>query len=36
MMFFLAPFLSPLERMKDKGINTIGSRLNRMEDKVSA
>uniref|UniRef100_A0A8C2A8Y7 Potassium voltage-gated channel subfamily KQT member 1 n=1 Tax=Cyprinus carpio TaxID=7962 RepID=A0A8C2A8Y7_CYPCA len=32
---FMAPFLSLLERMKDKGINTIGSRLNRMEEKVS-
>ncbi|RXN17176.1 potassium voltage-gated channel subfamily KQT member 1-like protein [Labeo rohita] len=35
MMFFLAPFFSPLERMKDKGINTIGSRLNRMEEKIT-
>lgn len=34
-MFFLAPFLSSVERLKDKGTNTIGSRLNRMEEKVS-
>lgn len=34
-MFFLALFLSSVERLKDKGTNTIGSRLNRMEEKVS-
>jgi len=34
-MFFLALFLSSVERLRDKGTNTIGSRLNRMEEKVS-